>query len=226
MASDIHPFGPFSTQLSFSSRHWDAVAMCENEKRIRFSDFSQPAAIQAIGRLDGASTRWFALAVKPRFDKAVARALEVKGYETFLPLYKKYHKYGARSKDSELPLFPGYVCCRFDLQTRLPILTTPGVIQVLGAGSRPIPLSDLEIYSLQAALKAQLSVQPFPFVDAGQRVRINRGVLAGVEGIVLRLKPSLRLVLSITLLQRSVLLEIGRDQVSPSGILDWAEVTS
>jgi transcription antitermination factor NusG len=175
--------------------------------------------------MDGASARWFALAVKPRFDKAVARALEVKGYETLLPLYKKHHKYGVRSKDSELPLFPGYVCCRFDIQTRLPIVITPGVIQVLGAGSRPIPLSDLEIYSLQATLKAQLPVQPFPFVDGGQRVRINSGVLAGVEGIVVRLKPSLRLVLSITLLQRSVLVEIDRDQVSPGGILDWAEVT-
>jgi len=204
----------------------DVVAMCETEKRDGFSDYNEPAAIQAPGPLDGASTQWFALAVKPRFDKAVARALEVKGYETLLPLYKKYHKYRARSKESELPLFPGYVCCRFDIQTRLPILTTPGVIQVLGAGNRPIPLSDLEIYSLQAALKAQLPVQPFPFVDAGQRVRINSGVLAGVEGIVLRLKPSLRLVLSITLLQRSVLLEIDQDQVSAGEIVDWAEVTS
>jgi transcriptional antiterminator NusG len=186
----------------------------------------EPADIQAIGRPEGASTRWFALAVKPRFDKAVARALEVKGYETLLPLYKKHHQYRACSKDSELPLFPGYVCCRFDIQTRLPILTTPGVIQVLGAGNCPIPLSDLEIYSLQAVLKAQLPVQPIPFVDAGQRVRINGGVLAGIEGIVLRLKPSLRLVLSITLLQRSVLLEIGPDHVSPCEMLDWAEVTS
>ena len=204
----------------------DAVAMCDTEKRDGFSDTNEPGPIQANGPPDGASTQWFALAVKPRFDRAVARALEVKGYQTLLPLYRKYHKYGARTKNSELPLFPGYVCCRFDPQTRLPILTTPGVLQVLGAGNRPIPLSDLEIYSLQAALKAQLPVEPFPFVDAGQRVRINSGILAGVEGIVLRSKPSLRLVLSITLLQRSVLLEIGRNQVSVGGIPDWAEVTS
>ena len=107
---------------------------------------------------EGGSPQWFALAVKPRFDKSVAQALEMKGYDTLLPLYKKHHKYGTRSKDSELPLFPGYVCCRFDVQTRLPILTTPGVIQVLGAGNMPIPLSDVEVNSLQTAMKARLPV--------------------------------------------------------------------
>ena len=201
----------------------DSLATSENGKRDGVSDSHEPA-IQAIGPGREGFPQWFALAVKPRFDKAVARALEMKGYETVLPLYKKHHRYGARSKDSELPLFPGYVCCRFDIGTRVPILTTPGVIQVLGAGSMPIPLSDLEIYSLQTAIKAQLPVQPFPFLDAGQRVRINSGVLAGVEGIILRSKPSLRLVLSITLLQRSVVVEIDRKQVSAEGDLDWADV--
>ena len=155
--------------------------------------------------------------VKPRFDKAVARALEIKGYETLLPLYRKTHKYGARSKSSELPLFPGYVCCRFDVHSRLPILTTPGVIQVLGAGNMPIPVSDGEINSLQTAIGTGLPIQPFDFVNDGERVRISSGVLAGVEGIVLKSKPSLRLILSVTLLQRSVMLEIDRDQVGAYG---------
>ncbi len=161
--------------------------------------------------------QWFALVVKPRFDKAVARALESKGYETFLPLYKKHHQYGARSKSSELPLFPGYVCCRFDVHARLPIVTTPGVIQVLGAGNLPLPVSDVEINSLQTAIRAQIPIEPFAFAATGQRVQINRGVLAGMEGIVLESKPSLRLILSVKLLQRSVLLEIDRDQVNAGG---------
>jgi transcription antitermination factor NusG len=166
------------------------------------------------------SGQWFALAVKPRFDKAVARTLEMKGYEILLPLYRKHHRQGVRSKDSDLPLFPGYVCCRFDVETRLPILITPGVVQVLGAGNTPIPLSEVEINSLQTAIKAQLPVQPFPFVETGQRVRIKRGILAGVEGIVIGSKQCLRLVLSITLLQRSVLLEIDCDQVSVEEVPD------
>jgi len=169
-----------------------------------------------------AEAQWFAIVVKPRFDKAVARALEAKGYETLVPMYRKYHTYGKRSKVSELPLFPGYVCCRFDARTTLPILSTPGVVNLVGIRSAPIPLSETEINSLQAAINAHVPVEPFPFLNVGQRVRITNGALAGVEGIVLGPKPKLRLVLSITLLQRSVLLEVDRDQVCVEGALQWA----
>ena len=123
--------------------------MCEERMQAAISDFDELAGLGPIRQLNGGALQWFALVVKPRFDKAVARALEMKGYETLLPLYKKHHKYGARSKSSELPLFPGYVCCRFDVHSRLPVLTTPGVIQVLGAGNMPIPVSDGEINSLE-----------------------------------------------------------------------------
>jgi transcription antitermination factor NusG len=169
-----------------------------------------------------ASAQWFAIVVKPRFDKAVARALEAKGYETLVPMYRKYHIYGKRSKLTELPLFPGYVCCRFDAHRTLPIVSTPGVVSLVGIRSVPVPLSETEITSLQAAIHAQVPAEPFPFLNAGQRVKITEGVLAGIEGIVLERKPKLRLVISITLLQRSVLLEIDRDQVSVEGALEWA----
>src|SRR5882724_11497759 len=135
--------------------------MYEDRDAISYS--AEPVASRVIEPLKGGTPQWFALAVKPRFEKAVAQALELKGYETLLPLYKKYHKYGARSKVSELPLFPGYVCCRFDVLTRLPILTTLGVIRVLGVGNSPIALADVEVNSLQMAITARLSVQPFPF---------------------------------------------------------------
>jgi transcription antitermination factor NusG len=157
--------------------------------------------------------QWFALAVKPRFDKSVARTLDTKGFETFLPLYTKKHNYGARCKEFELPLFPGYVFCRFNALMRLPIVTTPGVTHILGAGNRPVPLSETEIASLQIAIKAQLPLQPFPFPQVGQKVRIDEGVLAGVVGTIISVKRSVNLVLSVTLLQRSVLLEINREQV-------------
>lgn len=203
----------------------DSIVIYENEEEGALSGGAEPASLMTLDAVESASLEWFALAVKPRFDKAVGRALDAKGYETFVPLYKKSHKYGSRSKDAHLPLFPGYVCCRFDMQKRLPILTTPGVMQILGAGSRPLPLSDVEIQSLQTALLTQCRIQPFPYLNAGQKVRITSGTLAGVEGIVLRTKPSLRLVLSITLLRRSVLLEIDRDQVSAEPLPNWAEVT-
>ena len=152
--------------------------------------------------------------MKPRFDKAVARTLESKGFETLLPLYKTQHRYAARSKVSDLPLFPGYVFCRFNVLTRLPILTTPGVTQILGTGNTPLALSEEEIVSLRVAIQADIPLQPFPFLQAGQRVRIEEGALRGVVGLVVRIKDCVRLILSITLLQRSVLLEIDRSHVS------------
>lgn len=178
------------------------------------------AAEGEAGAFQASAAEWFALVVKPRFDKAVGRILEAKGYETLVPTYRKYRIYGARSKASEIPLFPGYVCCRFDVRRTLPILSTPGVVRVVGTQRVPMPLSEVEINALLTAMKAHIPVQPFPFISAGQRVRITAGALAGIEGIVLGPKPKLRIVLSISLLQRSVLLEIDRDQVCAEGAVN------
>jgi transcription antitermination factor NusG len=170
---------------------------------------------EAEGR---APHQWYALAVRPRHDQAVSRTLENKGFQTFVPLYKKRHRYATRFRETELPLFPGYVFCRFSPQTRLPILTTPGVIQILGAGRLPIPVDETEMESLQTALRLHLPFWPHSFLEAGQRVRISEGALTGVEGVVMTYKQCLRVVLSITLLQRSVLLELDRDYISTEGI--------
>jgi len=156
---------------------------------------------------------WFALTVKPRFEKASACSLEMKGYEAFLPLVKKRHVYGGRNRESEVPLFPGYIFCRFNPTNRLPILLTPGVTRILGNGSGPMPVPDTEIVSLKTALQSHLSVHPFPFPPQGQKVRIRKGALAGIDGTIVTIKDRFRLVLSISLLQRSVLVEIDHDWV-------------
>jgi transcription antitermination factor NusG len=170
------------------------------------------------GTAEAGKQHWYALAVKPRHDKAVSRTLGNKGYETLVPVYRKRHKYAARLKETELPLFPGYVFCRFNPLAKLPVLTTPGVVRILGAGQLPIPVDETEIASLQTALKTGLAVQPLAFLQTGQRVRITEGSLAGIEGIIMSLKPCLRLVLSITLLRRSVLVEVDRFCVHAEGI--------
>jgi transcription antitermination factor NusG len=183
--------------------------------KCRAVSHSSQESVEAANSLsESGLIQWFAIAVKPRHDKAVARALANKGFETLLPLYKKQHRYANRRTETELPLFPGYVFCCFNILTRLPILTTPGVTHILGTGNTPIPLPENEIVSLQTAINADVPLQPFPFLQVGQRVRIEEGVLAGVVGIVIRFKQSLRLVLSVTLLQRSILLEIDPRQVS------------
>ena len=161
------------------------------------------------------SENWFALYVKPRHEKIVARSLEGAGLESFLPVYVRRHVYARRSKENEIPLFPGYVFCRFDPLKQIPILSTRGVISIVSVARTPVPVDGIEIFSLQSAIKAQLSLEPRSFVETGQRVRITRGALSGIEGIVLEVRKSLRLVLSITLLQRSVQLEVDPSSIVP-----------
>jgi len=167
--------------------------------------------------------RWFVLGVAPRHEKAVSQLLRQKGYDTFLPLYVRSHKYARRTREFELPLFPGYLFCRLDPMLRMPILTTPGVLQFIGAGRTPIPVPDDEIEALRRAAEAGIPMIPHPYWKTGQTGRITSGPLNGIEGIVVQAKNiqgknieasnQLKLVLSISLLQRSVLLEIDSDCV-------------
>lgn len=170
------------------------------------SQFSPPAAAQS----------WFALGVTPRHEKTVTRMLADKGYETLLPVYQKLHQYPGRARSFELPLFPGYTFCRFDPAARLPILITPGVMLVVGAGRTPVPVGDTEIDSIRRAMEAGVPMTPVPYWTEGSRGRIASGPLAGVEGIVTDARRPVRLVLSVSLLQRSVLLEIDSDCVDPA----------
>ena len=164
----------------------------------------------------GAERReWFAIAVKPRHEKRVAYVLDSKGYETFLPLYKHRHRYGARMRDFELPLFPGYVFSRFDLFKRLPVMITPGVSRILGTETYPTPVDPVEIASLRTTLKKAVSAKALPFLQTGNKVRISEGPLRGVEGIIVLVRGEPRIVLSATLLQRSVLVEVDSKWLVP-----------
>jgi len=160
-----------------------------------------------------AEHRWFALGVAPRHEKVIRDLLRIKGFETLLPVYARRHQYGSRSRSFEIPVFPGYVFCRFDLSARLPVLRTPGVLQVVGAGKTPIPVADDEIVSIRRAMEARVPMTPCLYWHSGQKGRITKGPLTGIEGIVMNAKPPVRLVLSVNLLQRSLLLEIDADCV-------------
>lgn len=153
---------------------------------------------------------WFALTVKSQHEKAVAECLRYRDIEDYLPLYTVRRQWSDRVQSVELPLFPGYVFCRFDYRRRLPVLTTPGVHSIVGFGGEPVPVSESEIGGIKAVLASGLPAQPWPFIRIGQRVRIERGSLAGLEGILLREKDSFRVVVSVELLRRSVAVEIDR----------------
>jgi transcription antitermination factor NusG len=158
---------------------------------------------------------WYALRTKSRYENTVASHLHARGYESFLPLYKCRRRWSDRFKEIELPLFPGYVFCRFNPLNRLPILSIPGVVQVVGVGRTPIPIDESEIAAIQAAVKSGLPNQPWPFLQIGHRVRIEHGPLCGLEGILLGFKGHQRLVLSVSLLQRSVAVQLDGAGVRP-----------
>jgi len=151
---------------------------------------------------------WFALQVRTRNEASVAEQLNRLGYERFLPLYKLRKRWSDRIKEVDAPLFPGYLFCRFNPQDRLPILKTPGVMQIVGFKNGPTAVEEFEIRSLQTLVAAGVPPQPWPFLATGDRVRIESGPLLGLEGILTEVRRSHRLVLSVTLLQRSVAVEI------------------
>jgi len=160
-------------------------------------------------------THWYAVYVRTRFERVVARNLRGKGYEEFLPLYRRAHRWSDRIKEIEFPLFSGYVFCRFDPHDRLPILTIPGVKAIVGFGKNFIPVDERELNAIRAVLTSGTHCEPWPFMEVGQQVRVVYGPLAGTEGLVLMFKNRYRIVISITMLQRSVAVEIDGDCLQP-----------
>jgi transcription antitermination factor NusG len=158
---------------------------------------------------------WYALQIRSKLGSVASTTLRGKGYEEFLPLYRSRRRWSDRTKRLDLPLFPGYLFCRFDPLDRLPILTTHGVIGIVSAGKTPIPVAEEEIEAVRRILRSSLAAQPWPFLSVGSRIYIERGPLSGLEGIISDADKTCRLVVSVTLLQRSVAVEIDRDWARP-----------
>ena len=159
--------------------------------------------------------RWYALQLRSRWESSTAALLSCKGYETFLPIYRTVKRASGRSKEIQSPLFPGYLFCRFNVCDRLPVLITPGVISVVGRGRIPIPVEESEIDAIQKMVSTGLRVEPWPYLEVGQLVRIEDGALYGIEGVLTSFRGTRRIVVSISLLRRSVALEIDRSVVVP-----------
>jgi len=170
--------------------------------------------------------QWYALQVRPHFEKIVARHLQHKGYSEYLPLYKPRHRrWSERMKGMDLPLFSGYTFCKFDVQERLPILVAPEVLSIVGIGRTPTPVSDNEIASIERIIQSGLQYEPWPFTKVGQVGTVAKGPLTGLGGIVVEVKPNVRLVVSLPLLQRSVAVEIERDCIEPIQLAHTAAFT-
>lgn len=156
---------------------------------------------------------WFAIMARTGRERNATFLLENTGYECYLPVSKSVHRWSDRVKESEVPLFPGYFFCRMNPYNRLPVLTTPGVIQIVGVGKTPIAVEEQEIVAIQRAGKSGIPIMPWPYMEIGHLAWIKEGPLKGLTGIVVKIKSSAKLVLSVSLLQRSVAVEIDRSWI-------------
>jgi len=161
--------------------------------------------------------RWYALTVPYQHERQTEKALQSKGLETLLPVYRSRRQWSDRVKDVEVPLFAGYVLCHFDLNDRIHVMDTPGVARIVGFGGMPAALEDSEIGSIQQMVLWKLPLAPWPYLKAGDRVRVEHGPMRGQEGTLVRTKDSLHLVINIDVLQRSVAVQVDREAIVPIG---------
>ena len=163
----------------------------------------------------GSVRRWFAVYTTSRHEKRVARHLEQRQIDHFLPVYRARHAWkDGSSVTLDLPLFPGYIFVRIYPHDRVGVLEVPGVVSLIGNRLRPAPLPDFEVEALRAGLDPTRA-EPHPLLTVGQRVRIKVGALAGLEGIVVRRKSGFRVVLTLDLLMQSIAIEVDGDDVEP-----------
>jgi transcription antitermination factor NusG len=166
---------------------------------------------------------WWAVYTRHQHEKVVAEALAAKDFEVFLPLYESTRRWKDRNKVLSLPLFPCYLFVRSSLDRKLHVATTPGVHMILTRGERVAVVPNAEIAAIQRAVGGSFSVEPFPFLKCGTRVRVIRGALEGVEGLLIRKKSKFRLILSVDMLAQSVAVEVQACDVKAcdSGGPEW-----
>lgn len=158
---------------------------------------------------------WWALYTRHQHEKSIAEALMTKSFEVFLPVYDSVRRWKDRKKLLSLPLFPGYVFVKGGLDRKLQIVSTPGVHMVLYSGERVATIPEAEIEAIRKTVEGRYRAEPHPFLNCGAKVRVVRGALEGVEGILLRKKNLCRLVLSVGMLAQSVAVEVNSSDVEP-----------
>jgi transcription antitermination factor NusG len=169
---------------------------------------------------------WFAILARTGREKNATLLLENAGYECYMPVSKFIRRWSDRTKHCEVPLFPGYFFCRMDPNNRLPVLMVQGVMQIVGTGKTPVPVDEEEIAAIQRAAKSELPTMPWPYMEVGQVAQIMEGPLQGLAGIVVKIKSGTKLVLSVSLLKRSVAVEIDRNWISePSPVRSATNAT-
>jgi transcription antitermination factor NusG len=203
--------GPCSSQGEALSENENMIIFTDENVRedslMAGSEISDFSAVEALP--------WWAVYTRHQHEKQVADTLEAKGYDVLLPMYSSLRRWKDRRKLISVPLFPGYVFVRGCRERRLGIVSTPGVHMVLTRGDAAAEIPEEEILAIRRTLEAKFAVEPHPFLNCGDRVRVMRGALEGVEGILVRKKNIFRLILSVDMLAQSVAVEINATDVQP-----------
>ncbi|HET6142882.1 MAG TPA: transcription termination/antitermination NusG family protein [Candidatus Acidoferrales bacterium] len=166
------------------------------------------AAIKSQGH-----ARWFALQTLPRHEKRVRERLEYSGIHCFLPIYTKSNRWkNGCTALIEFPLFPSYMFVEITVQECGRLLVDPGVTRVIGAGRNPVAIPESEIQALQHAMRVG-SLQPHDYLAAGQKVRIKKGPLLDLTGVLVRIDSNFRVVLTSNLIRQGASVEVDFDDV-------------
>jgi transcription antitermination factor NusG len=154
---------------------------------------------------------WYAVKVHTRSEPVAVAALRNRGYDPFAPAIFERRRYSDRTAVVQNPVFPGYIFCRLDVQKKVPVLSSPAVEYIVSFAGHPAAVPDEEIDAVRRAVEA--GARPWSYLNVGQRIRIEYGPLAGLEGVLERNGREHRIVVSVHLLQRSVSVEIDEVQI-------------
>lgn len=158
---------------------------------------------------------WYAVYTKHQHEKKAADLLQKRGFEVFLPLLKERRRWKDRTKHVSLPMFPCYLFSRITVDRKLEILQIPGVFRIVENSGRVCPVLDSEIEAIRKVAGAGVRVEPHPYLTCGTSVRVSKGSLAGLTGILVRVKNEDRVVVSLKLLQKAVSVEVDRSDLEP-----------
>lgn len=160
---------------------------------------------------------WYAVYTKHQHEKSACEHLAGKAFEVFLPLYRAEHRWKDRTKVVSLPVFPCYLFVQTDIERKSSILKTPGVFWLVEAGGRPCEVPCTEIEAIRKIAQSSAKIEPHPYLQCGDRVRVREGSLKGVEGILARVKNRCRVVLSVHLLQKAIAVEVDYSALERMG---------
>jgi transcription antitermination factor NusG len=183
---------------------------CASLSQVEIASLIPPAYPASID-----AKAWYAVYTSPRHEKRVHEHCHSRMIESFLPLYRELRRWkNGCSVDVELPLFPSYIFVRIPRHDRVRVLEVPGAVAMIGRGREPLPLPDFEINSLRQNLQTH-KFKPHAYLSVGERVRVTRGPLVGLEGVLSRKNNGIRFVLTLDLIQQSVAVEVSATDLEP-----------